>query len=140
MNTKILIIGQAPPAIKQKLPYDTTLLYEMLSWVGITKEKAQEMFEFEAVSDKFPGFLEKGHKLPSQEDMENHWSRTLESKVQATDKIWLLGNVARDFFHSKTKTWSCNLEILETLHPSKLNYSRIYAQKEKITKLLKDFI
>ena len=28
MNTKILIIGQAPPAVGQSLPYDTTMLYD----------------------------------------------------------------------------------------------------------------
>jgi hypothetical protein len=137
---KILLIGQAPPAAKQRVPYDTTLLYEILSWVGISKEKAQEMFEFEAVSDKFPGFLEKGHKTPSQEDMDKHWSSTLESKVQAADKVWLLGNVARDYFYSKPKTWSCNLEILETLHPSKLNYSRIHAQKEQLITKIESFL
>lgn len=53
MNTKIIIIGQAPPAVKQIVPYDTTLLYDMFSWVNISKEQAQELFEFEAMVDFF---------------------------------------------------------------------------------------
>lgn len=39
---KILIIGQAPPLQKQDVPYDTTMLYEWLSEIGISKEKAQK--------------------------------------------------------------------------------------------------
>ena len=42
MNNKILIIGQAPPAVKQTVPYDTTMLYEMFAWVDISKEQAKE--------------------------------------------------------------------------------------------------
>ena len=34
---KILIIGQAPAAVKQEVPYDTTYLYTMLEWIGISK-------------------------------------------------------------------------------------------------------
>lgn len=137
---KILIIGQAPPAVKQSVPYDTTLLYEMLSWVGITKEESQSIFEFEAVSNIFPGHSISGHNKPSVEQMGEHWEATLKNKVELAEKVWLLGNVARDYFYSKPKTWSCNLEILETVHPSKRNHSRIFLNKDKITAQLKNFI
>lgn len=139
---KILIIGQAPPAVSQRIPYDTTMLYEILEWVGITKEKAQDMFEFSAVYNKFPGRdpLTGGHLKPTQEQMDLYWDEVLETKVQCSNKIILLGNVARDFINSKPKTWSCNTDFLELLHPSRLNYNRIMENKESITNKLKQFI
>jgi len=138
MNTKILIIGQAPPAVKQTTPYDTTMLYEILDWVGITKEKAQDIFEFEAVYNKFPGRdpLIGNHLKPTQEQMELYWEQELEEKIQLADKVILLGNVAKNFINSKPKTWSCNTEFLELIHPSRLNYNRIIQDKENITQKL----
>jgi uracil-DNA glycosylase len=137
---KILIIGQAPAKQEQQVPYDTTLLYTMLEWVGISKDKAQDIFEFEAVSNVFPGSNEIGHLKPSKEAMDRHWNETLEMKVQCADKVWLLGNVAKEYFYSKPKTYSCNLEILETCHPSKRNYSRIMSDKEKLSSAIKEFV
>ena len=138
--SKILIIGQAPGIRNQKVPYDTTLLYEMLSWVGVTKEQAQTMFEFEAMSAEFPGKVKSSHKTPTQEEMHLHWGNVLEPKVILADKVWLLGKVASKYFHSLPKTWSCNLEIIETFHPSRRNYSKIMKQKEAITTLLSEFL
>lgn len=139
---KILIIGQAPPAVKQAVPYDTTMLYDMLSWVGINKERAQELFDFEAISNKFPGFDDKGgHKKPSKEDCQKHWEETLLHKVLESNRIIVLGNVARDYFNEKTKNFNQNKTIVFTmLHPSKRNYSKIMAQKEFITNQLKQAI
>lgn len=137
---KILVIGQAPPAVKQQYPYDTTMLYDMLSWVGITKQEAQNIFEFEAVCNTFPGFGTNGHNIPSIEQMNQHWFETLENKVELADKIWILGNVAKEYFNNKEKTLSCNIEVLETIHPSKRNYLRIMKDKEIITRQLKSFL
>lgn len=137
---KVLIIGQAPPAVKQSIPYDTTMLYDILEWVGINKEKAQTMFEFEAVSNVFNGHGENGHNRPTKQQMDKHWEDTLENKVILADRVWILGNVAKDYFLSKQKTWSCNLEIIYTVHPSKRNYSRIMNQRGNITKTLLNFI
>lgn len=140
-STKILIIGQAPPSVNQRVPYDTTMLYEILEWVDITKEDAQNIFEFDAVYNKFPGYgPNKEHLKPTQEQMDFYWEQELEEKVQLADKIILLGNVARDFINSKPKTWSCNTEFLELIHPSRLNYNRIIQNKENITNKLKQFI
>src|SRR6476659_1760194 len=97
---KILVIGQAPPAVKQEVPYDTTMLYDWLKEVGISKEKAQEMFEWEAVSNVFPGFGNGGHKVPSQEDMDNHWEE-LKEKISKAQKVIVLGNVPRQYLASK---------------------------------------
>lgn len=138
---KILIIGQAQPAIKQELPYDTTLLYDMLSWVDIDKNKAQEMFEFDAISNKFPGFDSKGgHLKPSREDCDIYWNNFLESKVQLSNKIMLLGRAAESYFNSKEKTWSCNTKILYLPHPSRRNYSLIMKGREWITNQLIEFL
>lgn len=138
---KILIIGQAPPSVNQRVPYDTTMLYEILDWVGISKDSAQDLFEFDAVYNKFPGYgPNKEHLKPTQEQMDFYWEKELEEKVQLADKVILLGNVARDFLNSKPKTWPCNTEFLELIHPSRLNYNRIIQNKENITQKLKEFI
>lgn len=137
---KILIIGQAPALKEQKLPYDTTLLYTMLEWVGITKEQAQGMFEFEAVSNVYNGSKNSKHIKPTKEQMDAHWNNTLETKVQCANKVWLVGDVAKKYFYSKPKTWSCNLEILETIHPSRINYFRIMPKKDELTETLKSFL
>ena len=140
-STKILIIGQAPPAVNQRVPYDTTMLYEMLSWVDITQDSAQNIFEFDAVYNKFPGYgPNKEHLKPTQQQMDEYWEQELEGKIQLADKVILLGNVARDFINSKSKTWSCNIEFLELIHPSRLNYNRIIQNKENITNKLKKFL
>lgn len=138
---KILIIGQAPGKREQKVPYDTTLLYTMLDWIGISKEQAQNIFEFEALSQEFPGLVKPGHHAkPSKEAMAKHWKEILETKVQGANKVWLLGDFVSKYFHKLPKTWSCNLEILETYHPSRRNYSKIMAIKEKLIPLLTHFI
>src|SRR6185312_4933999 len=55
-DKKILIIGQAKPAVEQEYPYDTTMLYSWLKEQGISKLHAQHIFEFEAVYQEFPGY------------------------------------------------------------------------------------
>jgi hypothetical protein len=112
----------------------------MLEWAGVSKEKAQQIFEFEAVSNVFPGSNKTGHLKPTKESMDKHWEDTLETKVQCADKVWLLGNTAKEYFYSKPKTYSCNLEILETCHPSKRNHSRIMLSKENITAAITKFL
>lgn len=141
---KILIIGQAPPAVKQEFPYDTTLLYEILSWVGISKEQAQTMFEFEAMSDKFPGFSAKkgaGHLKPSGKDMINHWNTTLQAKVQDAEKIIVLGAVAKETLQD----YGLNAlvvpeQVLFMMHPSTRNTAAIKKNKASIIKQLTDFL
>lgn len=138
---KILIIGQAPAIRKQSVPYDTTMLYTMLDWVGISKDQAQIMFEFEALTDEFPGLYKKGHHAkPTKEAIAKHWSEVLENKVICADKVWLLGTPAKEFFYKQEKRYSCNLSVMESYHPSRRNYSKIMAAKEDITKLLNHFI
>lgn len=138
-----MIIGQAPPAVTQTVPYDTTLLYEMLSWVGISKEDAQNIFEFEAVSNKFPGFGPKGHLAPSKQDIDNHWKTTLNFKVDIADKILVLGNVAKYEIERLTSSDSMSLQykkVVYMIHPSKRNHSAIFAGKEKIIEKLKTLL
>ena len=141
MSTKILIIGQAPPAKQQTIPYDSTMLYDWFQECGISKEQAQQMFEFEAVYNKFPGHASTGgHLKPTQEQMDAHWDETLEEKIQIADKIILLGNVAKNYFWSKPKTWSCNLQVLEIMHPSKLNYNLYRKNKDAVINKFKKFL
>jgi uracil-DNA glycosylase len=135
MSTKILIIGQAPPYQKQKLPYDTTMLYDWLKEIGIDKERALERFEFDAVYNKFPGFGESGHKIPTQEQMDEYYPE-LKKKIDSVDKIWILGNVAYNYLISK----NLDKEILFTIHPSRMNYNRFEKDKTKILTRIKNFI
>lgn len=136
---KILIIGQAPGFQKQNVPYDTTMLYTWLDECGISKESAQDIFDFEAVSNVFPGFdANGGHLKPSLDAMLRHWQTTLEGKVIRSDKIILLGNAAKEFFYSQPK--SRNLNILELPHPSKRNYALYQKNKVKILTSLKEFM
>ncbi len=138
---KTLIIGQAPPAVTQGVPYDTTMLYDWFKEVGVSKEEAQELFEFDAIYDKFPGFDSNGgHLKPTKEQMDEYWERSLEMKVILADKVILLGNVARDYFNSKEKKYSCNLEVYELIHPSKRNFSLYQKNKEEIISKLKKIL
>jgi hypothetical protein len=127
---KYLIIGQAPPAVKQTLPYDTTMLYTMLDWCGISKEKAQSLFEFEAMTNEFPGYSKSGHAVPDLVKMRQHYDNCLYFKIQSSDGVIVLGNVAKNtlqkfgFEHAK---------VAYILHPSRRNYSRIMRERESIT-------
>lgn len=137
---KILVIGQAPPAKVQKFPYDTTMLYYWLAECGIDMIDAQEMFEWEAIYDKFPGWNEVGgHNQPTKEQMAEHWP-VLEEKIQGVDKVWLLGNVAETYFNSKPKTWSCNLEVIKTMHPSMRNFGYYMRTKKELIDKIKNFL
>lgn len=139
--SKILIIGQALPQVPQQYPYDTTMLYNWLSEIGIAKEQAQDMFEFEAVFNEFTGIDKNGgHLKPSREQMISHWDNTLETKVILADKVWVLGNVAKDFIDKRPKTWSCNTEWLYTMHPSTRNYYQFSLNKEQILGKINSFI
>lgn len=141
MSTKILIIGQALPEKPQEVPYDSTMLYDWFKECGISKEEAQDMFEFEAVYNRFPGRdVNGGHLKPTREQMDLHWDETLETKIQMADRIILLGNVAKNYFWSKPKTWSCNLQVLEIMHPSKLNYNLYQKNKDTVINKFKKFL
>lgn len=138
---KILIIGQALPAVKQDHPYDTTMLYDWLKEVGVTKELAQTIFSFEAVFHEFPGFNEHGgHLKPTLDQMNAHWDAVLEDKIQMADKVWVLGNVARDFIKNKPKTWSCSMRWLYTIHPSRRNWSLYQKTKHELLTELGTFL
>ena len=137
---KILIIGQAPPAVKQEYPYDTTMLYDWLKKCDITKEQAQEMFDFEAIYDKFPGYNDKGgHKAPSQEQMDEHWP-VLEQKILNSLRVIILGNVAKDYISTKHFFVQPASKVLYLMHPSKMNYNRYIANKDKVINPLKKFL
>ena len=138
---KILIIGQAPPAVTQILPYDTTLLYDMLSWVGITKEQAQDLFEFEAMSRIFPGHGDKGHLKPSSEVMREHYDNVLTGKIQKSKRILVLGRVAENALKDFGAFCSNEHEnVVFMIHPSKRNYSKIMTNKYLITTQLKELM
>lgn len=139
MNTKILIIGQAPTNQPQKVPYDTTLLYDMLGWVGITKEQAQDMFDFDALVDKFPGLNNDGHLIPKMSEIQAHYRKVLKPKIQKADKIIVLGRIAEGYIRERESLYP-DKEFLYMIHPSRRNYAQVHREKEQIIKKLKQFI
>lgn len=140
---KILIIGQAPPIQKQTIPYDSTMLYEWLAEVGVTQEAAQEMFDFEAMTDKIPKTTSSGHVPPSEEEMKDYYSRVLLDKIHNSDKVILVGASPRNFFKKKEffkRYDNDRVKVLTLIHPSKRNFKMYYDNKEKLLSLLKTFI
>lgn len=134
---KILIIGQAPPAAKQSIPYDTTMLYDWFREIGISKDDALNIFSFDAVYDKFPGFSSSGgHLTPTIHQMDDYWNRSLREKVETSNSILVLGSCARDFL--LTKNIQKRMEFI--IHPSKRNYSLYIKHKEEILNKLSNLI
>lgn len=134
--TKILIIGQAPPIQKQEFPYDTTMFYDWLAECGISKERAQDIFEFEAISGHLRGVNKNGgHLKPLKSDMDKHWDEVLLPKLMNSEKVVLLGNASRDYFN--TKNFIPHLKAYEIIHPSKRNVSLFRKNKNDIIITLK---
>jgi len=69
-----LTIGQAPPLKKYPIPLLGTRLYQWLEKIDVPKEKAMSLFDFDALADSYPGKSSKGHKVPSNKQIENHKS------------------------------------------------------------------
>ena len=138
---KIVIIGQAPPNQKQQYPYDTTMLYDWLKECGLTKEDAQDVFIFEAMTNRFPGFdSNKGHLKPSINEMDAHWSEVLRPLVNQYKKVILLGQVSRDYYNSQPERLRTDIKRLDLIHPSLRNYSLFQKNKESIINQLKSFL
>jgi len=137
MKSKILIIGQAPPANKQLLPYDSTMLYEWLEILGVSKNDALDIFYFDAVYDKFPGYNSNGgHLKPTESQMDDYWDRELSQRVKDCKAILVLGACARDYLKSK----NIDKPISFTIHPSKRNYSLYLKNKESILNEIRNLI
>lgn len=133
---KILIIGQALPEVKQELPYDTTMLYDWLKEVGVSKEQAVGIFDFEAVFPVFPGRTASGgHAKPKKAEMVAHWNSVLRSKVVSSDKILLLGRVSSEFVMKQISVGfisTIEKTITEIPHPSRRNYYLYTQRKEEV--------
>lgn len=134
---KILLIGQAPAAVEQRYPYDTTFLYQWLSEVGITVEQAQELFDFEAVYGSFTGHGKGGHIKPTVEQMNSHWESTLKAKVEACDKIVFLGNVSKEYILNSHPNAVKNKQVYACIHPSRRNHDRIIKDWDGIINLFR---
>lgn len=76
--------------------------------------------------------------IPTEDQMNEYWNRSLQEKVKMVDKVWILGNLAKEFFNSKVKDNS--LKVISTIHPSKRNISLYTKNKETILKTIKNFI
>ena len=134
--SKILIIGQAPPLQKQTIPYDTTMLYDWLSEIGISKKEAVEMFDFEAMTDKPPRIGSNGvHLKPSKIEMDDYYRRVLHAKCLKADSIILVGKCSMNYFGFDDfyKTVEIKDKRYTTIiHPSKRNHSRYMSNRDKV--------
>jgi hypothetical protein len=138
---KIIIIGQAPPSPRQHqdVPYSSTMLYEWLEECGISKQEAQEIFEFDAVYDKFPGAkYGGGHEVPTYEQMEDYWNRSLQKKLSQFNKVIIFGAVPKTFLLSKNALLGKN--VIYIMHPSRMNSTRYNRNKDSVLIPLKEFI
>lgn len=134
---RILVIGQAPARKEQKVPYDTTMLYIMLEWCGITKEQAQDIFEFDALTDKFPGVVNGNHNKPAQEAVDAYYELVLQNKINMHQRIILLGKQAQLYLVDKIPG---DKKVVLLIHPSRRNYSKIMAAKDEIILRLKSIL
>lgn len=141
---KILIIGQAPPLQKQELPYDTTMLYDWLNEVGVSKEKAQKIFDFEAMTDKPPRIGANGsHLKPTKKEMDDYYRRVLHSKCLNADSIILVGKCSMEYFgfNNFYESKEINGKTYSTLiHPSKRNLDRYRKNKQRLINCLQKAI
>lgn len=135
---KILIIGQAPSVRKEGIPFEKTLLYEMLGWVGISKEQAQETFEFESCIAI--------QAMPTVALMRDYYQDVLKTKIAAADHIIILGQLAADFYTGKKERYYAIvknfpwIKVLILPHPSYRNYTLVMDKKQEITLKLKVFL
>jgi uracil-DNA glycosylase len=115
------------------------MLYEWLEECGVSMEQAQDIFDFDAVYDKFPGYNVKGgHATPTYEQMLEYYNRSLREKITKYNKIIILGNVAKMFLLSTNSL--LGKHILYLIHPSRLNFNLYQRNKETIISNLKQFI
>lgn len=146
MRNNILVIGQAPPAPDkiQTVPYDTTLFYIMLEWVGVTKEQAQKLFLFESLSDTFPGKTKTGgHKAPGKKESFYHVQCVLWPLINISERVILFGlpvqKTIANYQHLHIGVGG-NGKYFMLPHPSRRNWNLIMNRKEQITQLLKQCI
>lgn len=88
-----LILGQAPPEKKYKLPFGKTRLYKWFKEIGFDENYIIQNFGFEALVDEFPGKSTKGHKIPKNNDIQKHLPKILEKLKQ--DRIQVIIPVGR---------------------------------------------
>lgn len=134
---KILIIAQAPPLKGQSKPMDSTLLGMWLNDAGFSFDNLEDIFEFEAVYNEFPGKTASGsHKAPTRAQMDTYWP-TLREKVLKAKKIWLMGKTAHDYvFTEKNRVIGVGRQVISTLHPSRRNLHKYRQDKEAIIKTI----
>lgn len=133
----ILIIGQAPPIQEQVAPYDTTLLYHILEWVGVTKERAQELFEFEAMTPNLRGVNKNGgHLKPLIGEQQAHYNNVLKAKIESAQHVLLMGRCSVDFFMKGTAFFTTQEKFTALPHPSRRNYNLIMLHKDSFINTL----
>ncbi len=104
-------------------------------------KNVREMFDFDAIIGHFPGHNVCGHKLPTKKEHEKYLLLGLQKKIWKANKIWLLGKVAFNYItEEQVKHRLIYKHVLSTIHPSKRNYHRIMADKERIAEKIKAFI
>lgn len=135
-NKKILIIGQAPPLKAQKVPYDSTMLYEWLQEIGVNKKYAQKLFDFEALTDEIPDVDGKGnHRRPRKQQIVDYLNRVLYKKIVNSEVIILLGDCSIKYFGYSgffIEDKMQNATVLTCIHPSTRNRYRFNKNKEEV--------
>lgn len=140
---KILLIGQAPPIKPQDIPYDSTMLYDWLKEIGVSKEEAQLIFEFEAMTDKIPKVVKGNQKPPSIFEMKDYYHRVLLDKIYNSDIVILLGKSPMKFFDQDeffVDIMTGKKRFFTMIHPSKRNITLYRNNKEKVLSIFEKAI
>lgn len=73
-----LIIGQAPAEKNYDLPFGRTRLFQWFTNIGITKEDALSLFDFDALVPSFPGKKNGKHVIPTEVEIKNNIPRLVQ--------------------------------------------------------------
>lgn len=71
-NKVALIIGQAPPEKNYQIPFSGTRLYHWFMTIGITKDEAITLFDFDALANNFLGKKNNKHIIPNEFEINQH--------------------------------------------------------------------
>lgn len=118
----------------------------MLAEIGVNKEQAVAIFDFDALSDKFLGKNKNGgHNVPKSEDIECHFP-SLYMKADKYKKVICFGRKAvnewarGDFYSTSPSRFGEDIKVLSLPHPSRRNYMLLKNNWEQIVRLLNEFV
>ncbi|WP_241507243.1 uracil-DNA glycosylase family protein [Aquimarina sediminis] len=136
VESKILIIGQAPGAKVQKsgIPFDDKSGQTLRDWLGVTVDEFYNTKNFGIIPMGFcfPGNNPKGGDLPPRPECAPQWHEPIFNLTKEVKLVLLIGSYAQKYYLKKqmkknlTETVKAYYEYLPNyfplVHPSPLNF------------------